>query len=89
MLAGGRDRFACRLAAYREKKVKKEKGKPYGQKNLNIWVEAGCKWKLERLARHNEISPATMLERLVKEAHEKQINNMKYSSDEFNHFFRD
>lgn len=80
---------AERQAAYREKKQKKAKGNPYGQKNLNTWVDAEYKWNLEMLARHYEISPAKMIERLVKEAHDKQVKTMKYGSDEFNHYFRD
>ena len=80
---------AERQATYRENKLKRKKGKPYGQRNLNIWVEAECKWDLEYLARHYEISPAKMIERLVKEAQEKQIKTMEYGSEEYNHYFRD
>lgn len=80
---------AERQATYRENKLKKAKGNPYGQKNLNIWVEAGCKWNLEYLARHYEISPAKMIERLVQEAHEKKMKTMEYGSEEYNHYFRD
>ena len=62
---------AERQSAYRKNKLKASKRTPNGQKNLNVWIDAGCKCDLDKLARHYEISSSEMIERLVADAHAK------------------
>ena len=75
---------ADRQAAYR--KNKSTKGE-LGGYNLNIWLEGGAKYALDRLCAHYGLSQTAMLESMIRDNDQYVISKLKDDKDGFYAYF--
>lgn len=72
---------AERQAAYRIRKNDYE-----DKKNLNIWINSGSMLELKRIAKHMNIEPAELIEKLLSKEHNKIIKTLN-NNEKWNNYF--